>query len=394
MAGATVLLGAGASVDAGVPGSFELTKQLVDEIENGPARFNELAKTLNYVCGALIAQDAAAGKSPFESLDVERVFAAVELLAGRRDLEVSAFVSSWHPAVDQWDKARVPAFFNQRLQKAILDGRGLNRADKVLTSLVDQMARGGEGAVYRDLSRLMISSLERLIAITPKDVSHLAPLVDAAAEAPGGLTIATLNYDLSVEGAAEFRPLPLATGIEEWQRTRQWRWPQAGIRLLKLHGSIDWQWADEEASPWELQNQVIEVLPPEALGREHDHRRRPVLVFGARGKLDTQGPFRSLLGEWERQLKAASHLIVLGYSFRDDHVNQAVTDWLNLREGSELTLVSPNEELPEYVQKLQRKFNWTGDGEPAARPRVNHTKATAKQYLLRNALPLSPAEAA
>ena len=86
--GALFLLGAGASAEAGIPTTFEMTRRLVEGIEDqGGLHY---AQVLNFVCGALIAHDAAEeGKSPYEGLDVERVFAAVELLAERRDLEVT-----------------------------------------------------------------------------------------------------------------------------------------------------------------------------------------------------------------------------------------------------------------------------------------------------------------
>jgi hypothetical protein len=47
------------------------------------------------VCGVLLADEGARGESPFAGLDVERVFAAVELLAERDSLEASPFVAAW-----------------------------------------------------------------------------------------------------------------------------------------------------------------------------------------------------------------------------------------------------------------------------------------------------------
>src|SRR4051794_14340700 len=78
------------------------------------------AQGLHFVCGALIMHDAAKGLNPFRGLDVERVFAAVELLAERSDLEVTPFVSAWHPAVNEWDRPRSSPFFDRELQRALL----------------------------------------------------------------------------------------------------------------------------------------------------------------------------------------------------------------------------------------------------------------------------------
>jgi hypothetical protein len=119
-----VLLGAGASAEAGVPTSFEMTTRLVARIGAGDGM--RFGPALNFVCGALLAYDSAQGSSPFDSLDIERVFSAVELLAERRTLEVTPFVSSWHPAVDAWDRPRqgLTGATDDRLRKSILEDRG------------------------------------------------------------------------------------------------------------------------------------------------------------------------------------------------------------------------------------------------------------------------------
>lgn len=81
-----VLLGAGASVEAGVPASLE-TERLVERIAD--RHYSNQSQALNFVCGALVAYDATEGTSPYTGLDAERVFAVVRLLAEHRTLEVS-----------------------------------------------------------------------------------------------------------------------------------------------------------------------------------------------------------------------------------------------------------------------------------------------------------------
>ena len=107
-------MGAGASVEAGVPASFDMTKTLVEKL--GDKR-RWVAEPLNFVCGALMAYDSAGGASPYAGLDIERVFAAVQLLAERRTLEVTPFVAAWHPAVDAHDQAGdLPGSFDSSSQ--------------------------------------------------------------------------------------------------------------------------------------------------------------------------------------------------------------------------------------------------------------------------------------
>jgi len=278
------------------------------------------------------------GDSPFSGLDVERVFSAVELLAERNELEVTPFVASWHPAVNAWDtqSKSAAAFFDRNLQKAILESPSFGGAGKLITKLIDaRTGSAADGTTYRRLAEEMLLQLRELVATTPKAVDYLAPLAQAAHQ--GSLSIATLNYDLSIEQAAQAAGVPCATGVETWLRTGRWDWPRDGIRLLKLHGSIDWIWAEIQEG--------VGHLPHRAIFMEHElengHRQRPALVFGQRGKLRAEGPFLSLLGELETLMSGADHLIVIGYSFRDDHVNQIIQRWTAEDISRTITVVDP-----------------------------------------------------
>jgi hypothetical protein len=333
----TVLLGAGASKEAGVPTTFEMTHKLAEAIASR-ARDERLASALNYVCGALIAYDGAGGSSPFDNLDVERVFAAVQLLAERRTLEVTPFVASWHPAVDAWDRRAAPsvAFFDKRLGDALLENPGFNRAERLITDLIEAVtATGGAGEVYDHLASRMIEELRHLVAVTSKDVAYLKPLV-LHGTGTGGLTVATLNYDLAVEGSGEANGIDVTTGVEDWLATGRWAWPPNGIRLLKLHGSINWVWTHVDEAEGFLPRRTISVTDSPA-----DDTRDPVVVFGQRGKLQAAGPILGLLAEFETLLAKSGRLIVIGYSFRDDHVNQVIRRWTAEDIGRTIIVVDP-----------------------------------------------------
>src|SRR3954453_19164356 len=94
-----LLLGAGASQEAGVPTTYEMTERLVTRVAEVARHRSRISEALHFVCGVLLADEGARGESPFAGLDVERVFAAVELLAERESLEAGPFVAAWHPGV-------------------------------------------------------------------------------------------------------------------------------------------------------------------------------------------------------------------------------------------------------------------------------------------------------
>ncbi len=347
------LLGAGASVDAGVPATVEMTEKLVSEIAD-QGRFTKSAEALNFVCGALMAYDSASGKSPYAGLDVERVFAAVELLAERNDLEVTPFVAAWHPAVDAWDRKRAPGFFDQNLAKTLLEGRG-EPAHRLIGDLVSSMTGPGTGEIYQQLAGEMVDRLRKVVAPPYGSLSYLVQLVGGIRSAHR-LTIATLNYDLTVEMACKEAGIAVDTGIEHWIEDRQWKWAENGSRLLKLHGSIDWLWEWRDASDGDMSvPTVAHTSEPES------DRRKPALVFGSRNKLRPDGPFLSLLNEFEDKLSEADQLIVVGYSFRDEHINEIVRRWTRDDKARTLVLIDPDpQEVPNgrgFREELIRRLN-------------------------------------
>ena len=246
-----VLLGAGASKEAGVPTTFEATRQLVERIASRP-RDQSFASALHFVCGALLAYDAADGTSPFNSLDVERVFAAVQLLAERRTLEVTPFVASWHPAVDALDQPprNAPMGFDRNLIDGIARGRGIHSPERMITQLIESVTKtGGGGQTYMGLAQRMLTELRQLVATTSKDVGYLTPLVSQSEQAKC-LTIATLNYDLAIEGAGMLGGVVVTTGIDDWIST--------GDGLGRPTGFVFSSCMDPSTGPGSLSNRLMD----------------------------------------------------------------------------------------------------------------------------------------
>lgn len=333
-----VLLGAGASVEAGIPASRDMTQKLTERVSEDRVRNGHEASALNFVCGTLMGYDAAQGGDPYAGLDVERVFAAVKLLAERQELEVTPFVSAWHPAVDGWDTrpGRIPAFFDRDLQEAILNGRGHSKAGRLISNLVTSVVTPtAPGETYGRLAVLMLRTLRGLLATTEKRLSYLEPLVAQGRESPQ--TIATLNYDVGVELASAVFDVPCTTSIDKWADDGGWQWLDRGLNVLKLHGSINWEWHATDAGEGALPRRVVRVVDDPA-GADS---RAPALVFGQRAKLTAEGPFLALLAEFERHLSATTWVVIVGYSFRDDHVNELLRRWLSEDMDRHLTVIDP-----------------------------------------------------
>lgn len=96
-----MLLGAGASAEAGVPMPVAMTLRLMSRLRESPLVEDRLADLLTSVCNAITAYDV---RRPWgDGLDVERVFAAVNLLGQRRDHELAPFVPCWPQFVTDCD---------------------------------------------------------------------------------------------------------------------------------------------------------------------------------------------------------------------------------------------------------------------------------------------------
>jgi SIR2-like protein len=145
----------------------------------------------------------------------------------------------------------------------------------------------------------------------------------------------TINYDLLLETALESRRVPYFDGFVGALRARfqtelveatagrdAQSVPAFFVRLWKLHGSVNWLW--EEKSIVRLGGRVSETLaaaiyPSDA--KYDESRRVPFVVL--------QDRFRRALQEPE------SLLIIAGYSFGDDHLNEMIFDAAARRERSE-----------------------------------------------------------
>jgi hypothetical protein len=194
-------------------------------------------------------------------------------------------------------------------------------------------------SVYEELMLQLTSSLRTLVDIPDAErTRYLNPLFDLAAAQGGDMTIATLNYDRSVEMCGELLGRPVNTGIEEWIKTGRFT-NTDGIRLLKLHGSIEWRLVSTiYGRDGVLGATRVTADPTEDVVNA---RTQPAVVFGQRGKLRAAGPFLELLAEFDRALALADHLLVVGYSFRDEHVNEYIRRWLNADSAHLITVIDP-----------------------------------------------------
>jgi hypothetical protein len=324
--GVLVLLGAGASVEAGVPASVNLTRSVTEAVSSSLAwRLDQTTHALNVAIGAMTAHDTAMGGGAYDGIDVERLFSAVQMLSDRNSLEIAPFVSSWNSALDGFGPDRLPMNFKRKFAKE-LDSQFDTGFDRVFRDAVQAVAgKADSDAVFRRLQGRMIAALRGCLAIEEGESDYLAPLLNIG-DRP--LQVATLNYDRGVELMAHRWGRRVTTGVGLWDGRMSWDWEDGfDIHLLKLHGSLNWFMTHERGSEDRLSAQAIVV------SNDLDDQRLVAgelgVVFGQRGKLRSDGPFLAMLHELERMLEGSDHLVIVGYSFRDDHINAIIRQKFN-----------------------------------------------------------------
>lgn len=162
--------------------------------------------------------------------------------------------------------------------------------------------------------------------------------------------IFTPNYDLLFEQAFEQHPLPHFDGFvgsrEPWfdlasieHDTVPARW----TRLWKLHGSINWEKIEDDISGKSL-TRVVRVAREAIKGRvmiypSHlkfdQSRRMPYLAMLDRLRVFFKGDAHLKRGDISRLEEDAPRLIICGYSFLDDHLNEIILDGLNGNRNSQ-----------------------------------------------------------
>lgn len=259
----------------------------------------------------------------------------------------------------------------QSLQRTLADGSLYQIGSTMRRVFAELESMKSSLDVFGAVADAVVNELPRALYLGDANVDYLAPLCHT----PKDTLVATLNYDLTVETSASECGVPLTTGAEEWLGGFSWVFG-GGRRLLKLHGSVDWTLVDA-ADRARLGNDRIVCSPRYTRGDPSAPFPRviethtggfPAIVFGRGNKMRAEGPYTALLMAFERALMDSSNLLVVGYSFRDYHINTVLERWYSAdRNGRGLFVVDPD--FPtrprgddDYAWTINRRLH---DGNPA-----------------------------
>jgi len=327
-----ILLGAGASKEAGVPTAAELVPEVRERLRRNKDAWSVIGAALDATIGGL-QQRQAIGGNPFGPIDVEILFAALESLAERNDSMLGPFVSTWSGAVTAAETPELSsaaktvarslasdvAAIASTVEGSLRMGRGPSTAsyqfpelERTLQVLLAGLAEGKQKP-YAAAAEMVLAVVRRMCWVTdPNMIGYVLPLVKSAVGRP--LWIATLNYDNVVEMAAAQAGVTVDLGLSGTNSSVSFT-GDAPIALAKLHGSGNWS----RPTPWEIR---IDDGP----------RVDSAMIFGAGNKLKVEGPYLDLLLAFRSTLSRITEVEICGYSFRDEHVNHTLIRWMALND--------------------------------------------------------------
>ncbi|MDE0036449.1 MAG: SIR2 family protein [Gammaproteobacteria bacterium] len=203
----------------------------------------------------------------------------------------------------------------------------------------------------RELDALVCRAIVKALQVEEADQPGTRCLAAWAARASYvmPLELFTVNYDLLLEAALEKARATYFDGfmgniearfqtelVESMPGTDGESLPSFLIRLWKLHGSLNWMWTDDgelvrigQAVP---EGRAAAIYPSDA--KYEESRRVPFVVL--------QDRLRRSLNEPE------TLVLISGYSFGDEHVNEVLFDSALRRERSEY-IAFCFDEIPEHL---------------------------------------------
>lgn len=326
-----ILLGAGASVEAGMPTAASAPNEIRKFIENcgnDSVRFeggSEAIRVLDYITTQLSARH--------RSLDIEEIFRCIDALYYRNESSLSPFVDRFDPFINTID--------------------GDFDHPKYRTGWLTSPQEFPTYGAFHSLKFHILTVLDALTWPKPdghKRLDYLRPLIRHAAKRNTWLV--TLNYDPFIERTSQQEKLPACLGVETWHNMNNLTWDTKCLNLIKLHGSFDW-YTDFNGFKY---NEDFASFPP-----IRPSIFDPMILYGNQAKFYHYGPFPDLFMAFKAALRNASRVSVIGFSFCDDHVTECLYQWLRDDPSKSIRIANGTGFSAKYLPKRIRDGYFTNE---------------------------------
>lgn len=326
-----LLLGAGFMAPI-LPTAIGLTDNLRTLLESGEARIESRhIDVYRYLEGAIRFQRGVRGLNPGDPVNIEEIANSALRLAERESAPLAPHILGWHPRLAQL----------------------CERSPDVLNGFVS--------LIYDNLSKW----LEIVDQSSVSYIQHLSQFLKICTP----LDVFTLNYDLGIEfamaGLKGALRVDVATGFGESGWSPSSFDTARHIRLHKLHGSLDW-----------INHQQLGLCslryPPHQDVALIESEARPLLIFGTDFKMTGREPFLTLLYRFSSRLSEIDTLVVIGYSFADEYINDIIRQRMEANRRLRIMIADPK------ADALAAKFG--------AGSRIHPVKCFASEALGNNSI--------
>jgi hypothetical protein len=177
----------------------------------------------------------------------------------------------------------------------------------------------------------------RYCFVKPNKVGYMEPVRGLLANYKRPLDVFTANYDTSIEVFCLTRGIEFSNGfLKTWQPDTL-EDERVSLRLHKLHGSVTW-WSTDEGVMVEIPVEIIGTRARLYYGPD----ARSLVIFPGTSAKTMPEPTLTMLGLLKERLAEADVLVVAGYSFRDDDIRRIVLEAVRNKRKLVTVLIGPS----------------------------------------------------
>jgi hypothetical protein len=286
-------LGAGASIEAGVPDTTKFVQGFIEYLEE-----NKLDKELNVL---KIILETLKEKGNI-TIDIELVLGTIIALNKKKNSELVYFY-------DQSTFKFKPE-----------DVHVLNKLESILKGYI-----------------------RKNVVVAMSDVRYLEPLKEFKP-----VNVFSTNYDTCIEMLCTKHKLKYTDGFDSYWNHELFDSDKYDIKLFKLHGSILW-YLTNYGNFVKLLPNFVKLLTKKGDETDEiplitDETAQPFIMYPIGGKLEYHRPLVYLTNKLEKHLKEkeTNFCIVVGYSFREDYIKNIFFDSAKENENLTIILIDPN----------------------------------------------------
>lgn len=269
-----ILLGAGASCDAGMKNSFMMISDIEKQLSTKWSEFKDL---YNYIQSSHYHLERIKGVEPKDIIfNIEHLVGLLNIIINIAEKNVDVY-----PFIGSWEK-----------ELYLVAGAKLELAKEFKSKILAQLKTNW---------------------LTPDDYrtksAYYRKLMETGYNYP--LRIFSLNYDMCVEAN-----IGAATTLERgFNESRKWDYrrydpSEESIQyfLYKLHGSLDWKRDEEKRLTYADATDSVNPLEME-------------IIFGVQNKLQSYDPYMFYFYAFREACIRAELIVISGYGFYDKHIN-------------------------------------------------------------------------